>query len=227
VSSELQSSTHLEKTPDGANTPPDSAKQGPKGGQIIMSNRPASTVVVFHSGYGHTQRMAEAVAEGAGGVLYAIDADGNLSEEGWSALDAADAIVFGSPTYMGGPSWQFKKFADTSSKAWFTDKWRDKIFGGFTNSASLNGDKLNTLEYFVLLAGQHGGLWVSLGMKPANVKASKRDDLNRMGSYIAPMAQCDADAAPSEMSAGDLDTARAYGGRVAQVAQRLAQTQPA
>jgi NAD(P)H dehydrogenase (quinone) len=102
-----------------------------------MSNRSHSTVVIYHSGYGHTQRMAEAVAEGAGGVLYAINAEGNISDEGWAALDAADAIIFGSPTYMGGPSWQFKKFADTSSKAWFTSKWQDKVFGGFTNSASL------------------------------------------------------------------------------------------
>jgi len=186
-----------------------------------MSNRTASTIVVYHSGYGHTQRMAQAVAEGAGASLYPIDAHGDLTEDAWAALDTADAIIFGSPTYMGGPSWQFKKFADTSSKAWFANKWQDKVFGGFTNSASLNGDKLNTLEYFVLLAGQHGGLWVSLGVKPANVKASKRDDPNRMGSYIAPMAQSDADAAPGEMSVGDLQTARAYGERVASIAQRF------
>jgi multimeric flavodoxin WrbA len=180
------------------------------------------TVVVYHSGYGHTHRVAEAVTEGAGGTMFAIDADGNLPDVGWAALDAADAIIFGSPTYMGGPSWQFKKFADASSKPWFADKWRDKVFGGFTNSASINGDKLNTLQYFVLLAGQHGGLWVSLAIKPANVKASKRDDPNRMGSYIAPMAQCDADAPPSDMSEGDLETARLYGERVAHTARRLA-----
>jgi NAD(P)H dehydrogenase (quinone) len=185
-------------------------------------NPTPSTVVVYHSGYGHTQRMAEAVAEGARAALHAIDAEGNLSDEGWAALDAADAIIFGSPTYMGGPSWQFKKFADASSKPWFSDKWRDKVFGGFTNSASLNGDKLNTLQYFVLLAGQHGGVWVSLGVKPANVKASQRDDANRMGSYIGPMGQSDANAAPSEMSSGDLETARAYGQRVAKTAERFA-----
>jgi NAD(P)H dehydrogenase (quinone) len=91
----------------------------------------------------------------------------------------------------------------------------------------LNGDKLNTLEYFVLLSGQHGGLWVSLALKPANGKASKRDDVNRMGSYIAPMAQCDADAAPGEMSTGDLETARLYGTRVTQVARRLVASQAA
>lgn len=186
-----------------------------------MTSDSSRTVIVYHSGYGHTQRMAEAVAEGAGGTLVAIDAEGNVPEAGWDALASADAIIFGSPTYMGGPSWQFKKFADASSKPWFADVWKDKVFGGFTNSASINGDKLNTLQYFVLLAGQHGGLWVSLAVKPANVKASKRDDPNRMGSYIAPMAQCDADAAPEEMSAGDLETGRLYGARVAGFAARL------
>lgn len=180
-----------------------------------------TTAVVYHSGYGHTKRLAEAVAEGAAASLIAIDAEGNIPEDGWETLDAADAIIFGSPTYMGGPSWQFKKFADTSSKPWFEEKWKNKIFGGFTNSASINGDKLNTLQYFVLLAGQHGGLWVSLAIKPANAKASKRDDPNRMGSYIAPMAQSDADAAPSEMSPGDLETASLYGARVAGIANQF------
>ncbi|AAK89238.1 flavodoxin family protein [Agrobacterium fabrum] len=191
----------------------------------MTTNSSSNTVVVYHSGYGHTHRMAEAVAEGAEATLHAIDAEGNLSEDGWAALDAADAIIFGTPTYMGGPSWQFKKFADASSKPWFSAKWQDKVFGGFTNSASLNGDKLNTLQYLVLLAGQHGGLWVSLGIKPSNLKSSVRNDANRMGSYIAPMAQSDADAAPEEMSVGDLETARLYGARVANVARQHKSTE--
>jgi len=184
---------------------------------------PVRTVIVYHSGYGHTSRMATAVAEGAGAgaVLVPIDPEGNISDDAWKALTDADAIVFGSPTYMGGPSWQFKKFADASSKPWFEGAWQNKIFGGFTNSASMNGDKLNTLEYFVLLSGQHAGIWVGLDIKPANVKASKRDDLNRMGSYIAPMAQTPADASPEEMTPGDLETARLYGVRVAMIAAQF------
>lgn len=183
-------------------------------------SKPIRTVIVYHSGYGHTVRMAAAVAEGAGtdSVLVAIDPEGNIPDDAWQILADADAIVFGSPTYMGGPSWQFKKFADASSKPWFEGAWQNKIFGGFTNSASINGDKLNTLEYFFLLSGQHAGIWVGLDIKPANVKASKRDDLNRMGSYIAPMAQTPADASPEEMSSGDLETARLYGARVALIA---------
>ena len=93
-------------------------------------------VIVFHSGYGHTAKVAQAVAEGSGGSLLAIDAEGNLPAGGWEQLAAAKAIVFGSPTYMGSVSWQFKKFADASSKPWFTQAWKDKIAAGFTNSAT-------------------------------------------------------------------------------------------
>ena len=185
---------------------------------MTKSNSPIRAAVVYHSGYGHTKRMAIAVAEGADAELVPIDAEGNIAEDAWDTLANADAILFGSPTYMGGPSWQFKKFADASSKIWFEGGWQNKVFGGFTNSASINGDKLNTLEYFVLLSGQHGGIWVGLNIKPANMKASQRDDLNRMGAYIGPMAQTPADASPGEMSAGDLETARLYGTRVAMIA---------
>jgi multimeric flavodoxin WrbA len=178
-------------------------------------------VVVFYSGYGHTKRVADAVAEGARASLLQIDADGNLSDQAWVDIEAAHYIIVGSPTYMGGPSWQFKKFADASSKPWFADRWKDKVFGGFTNSASVNGDKLATLQYFTLLAAQHRGIWVGMGMKSSNLKASGRDDINRMGSFLGPMAQTPADATPEEMSPGDLDTARLYGARVAGIAARL------
>ena len=100
----------------------------------------SNILVVYHSGYGHTKRVAQAVAEGARAELIAIDAEGGVPEEAWEQLAEADAIILGTPTYMGGPSWQFKRFADASSKAWGTQQWRDKLFAGFTNSASMNGD---------------------------------------------------------------------------------------
>ena len=84
-------------------------------------------VIVYHSGYGHTKKVAEAVAQGSGGELLAIDAEGNLPEGGWDKLNAAQAIVFGTPTYMGSVSWQFKKFADASSKPWYTQAWTGPI----------------------------------------------------------------------------------------------------
>lgn len=177
--------------------------------------------VVFHSGYGHTLRMAQAVAEGADAELVAIDADGNLPEGGWDTLGAADAIIMGSPTYMGSVSWQFKKFADASSKPWYTQAWKDKLFAGFTNSAALNGDKLSTLTYLFTLAMQHGGLWISQGVMPSNAKAAQRNDANFLGSYSGAMAQSPSDAGANEMLPGDLATARVFGKRVLDVAARF------
>jgi NAD(P)H dehydrogenase (quinone) len=176
--------------------------------------------VVFQSGYGHTLRMAQSVAEGAGAELIAIDADGNLPEGGWEQLAAADAIVFGSPTYMGSVSWQFKKFADASSKPWFGQAWKDKVFAGFTNSATMNGDKLSTLHYMFTLAMQHSGVWVGTGLMPSNAKAATRNDINYVGSFSGAMAQSPSDSSPAEMLPGDLETAKKFGERVAAAAAR-------
>ena len=180
----------------------------------------SKTVVVYHSGYGHTQRVAQVVAEGANAQLVVIDADGNVSEADWQTLDNAKAIIFGSPTYMGNVSWQFKKFADASSKRWFTRAWQDKFFGGFTVSASLNGDKGMTLAYMQTLASQHGGLWVSLGLAPANASASTRNDVNNLGGSVGLLVQAPSDAGADKIPQGDLDTARSYGQRVSAIAAK-------
>jgi multimeric flavodoxin WrbA len=181
----------------------------------------SKTAVVYFSGYGHTQKVAEAVAEGAGAALVQIDAEGNLSEAQWAELSAADAIVFGAPTYMGNAPWQFKKFADASSKIWFTRGWQDKVFGGFVNSASLNGDKQVTLQWLQTLASQHGGIWVSLGLPPANALASTRQDVNNLGASVGVLVQSPSDAGADAIPAGDLETAKLYGARVAAVATKL------
>ena len=177
----------------------------------------AKVTVVYHSGYGHTKRMAEAVAEGAGATLTVIDAEGNLTESGWDALNVADAIIMGSPTYMGSVSWQFKKFADASSKQWFSQQWKDKVFAGFTNSATVNGDKHSTLHYLITIAMQHSGIWVGTGMMPSNAKAAQRNDINYLGSFGGAIAQSPSDSSPEEMLSGDLETAKLFGKRVAAV----------
>lgn len=181
----------------------------------------SKVAVVFHSGYGHTQRLAQAVAEGAGAELVAIDAEGNLPEGGWETLAAADAIILGSPTYMGTVSWQFKKFADASSKPWYSQVWKDKVMAGFTNSATMNGDKHSTLHYLFTLAMQHGGIWVGTGMMPSNAKAAQRNDINYVGSSAGAMATTPSDASVDEMLPGDLETAKQFGQRVAAVAAKF------
>lgn len=174
--------------------------------------------IVYTSGFGHTARQAEAVCTGAGtdARLWKLTDDGILPTEGWDALDAAQAILFGSPTYMGGPSWQMKRFADETSKRWMASAWMGKLMGGFTNSASTNGDKAMTMLWFATLAAQHGGLWVSLGQMPANTLASTQSDMNWAGGSLGPLATSAADASPDQgPTPGDLASARAYGARVA------------
>ncbi|MFM0043042.1 MULTISPECIES: flavodoxin family protein [Paraburkholderia] len=182
--------------------------------------------IVFFSGYGHTTKQAEAVQAGAASVgdarLYQIDKNGDLPDGTFDEIGRADAIIYGSPTYMGGPAWQFKKFADASSKPWFSLAWKDKVAAGFTNSASVNGDKFVTIEYFWTLSQQHGQVWVGTGLLPANSKASGPSDVNWTAGFTGALAVSPADASPDEAPrSGDLETARLLGERVAQLAARL------
>jgi NAD(P)H dehydrogenase (quinone) len=187
-------------------------------------------IIVYHSGYGHTKRVAQAVLAGAtdAGAEAKLLPVGDIDDDAWAELDAADAIVFGAPTYMGGPSADFKKFADASSKPWLTQKWKDKIAAGFTNSAHMNGDKFLTISYFVTLAMQHGMIWTGAGMMPSNTKAATRNDLNFVGGFTGLLTQSPADASPEEAPPpGDLETARAFGARIAAVTARWTAAQAA
>ncbi len=188
-------------------------------------------VVVYHSTYGHTKLQAEAVLRGASGVD-GIDASIMTAEEATSKiddLDNADAIIFGTATYMGNIAAGMKQFMEASVKKWFASAWKDKIAGGFTNSSSFSGDKLNTLQGLNVFAMQHGMIWVSLGRFPSqndmdamnSIEGPGPDTHNRVGSFIGPMAasfQVDPPDAPSK---GDIETAELYGKRVAEITRQF------
>lgn len=186
-----------------------------------MSNN-ANIAIVFHSGFGHTRRQAEAVREGAAAIagatakLYAVD---ELTDAGWAELDAADALIFGAPTYMGSASAKFKEFMDASSKRWFTQAWKNKIAGGFTTSASQSGDKLNTLIQLMVFANQQAMIWVGVGLMPGNNNSKGSvNDLNRLGSFSGAMAQANSDQGAEAMLESDLKTASHLGARIAETA---------
>ena len=184
----------------------------------------AKVAIIFHSGYGHTKAQAEAVARGAAGVsgasvsLIPVEEYAARSAE----LDAADAIIFGAPTYMGSASAPFKAFMDASSKVWGAQGWKDKLAAGFTCSASQNGDKLLTLQQMWIFAMQHSMIWVGLGLMAGN-NSSKGStaDLNRLGAFSGAMAQANADQGADAMLESDFKTAEHLGKRVAEQAVRL------
>ena len=166
----------------------------------------ATVSIVFFSASGHTAKLAEAVGKGVASVagvktnLIAISGDditkGRYKNENvMAALDASDAIIFGSPTFMGGPAAQFKAFADATVERWSGQKWRDKLAAGFTVSGTPSGDKFSTLQYFQTLAMQHGMIWVGLGELPA-----QPNGINRLGSWIGVMAESDEESRRSHVS---------------------------
>jgi multimeric flavodoxin WrbA len=179
--------------------------------------------VVYHSGYGHTAKVAESVRQGVqeGGaevlMVKVEDVDGH-----WDDLARADGILFGAPTYMGSASAPFKEFMDKTSEQWFEFKWKDKLAGGFTNSGSQSGDKSATLFQFATLAAQHGMVWVSLGMMPGNNSTQgSEQDLNRLGFFLGLGTQANTDEGPEETPpASDLETARLFGVRFAEACAR-------
>ena len=189
-------------------------------------------VVVYHSGFGHTKLQAEAVHKGAASVegVDAVILTTEKAIEKMDDLDSADAIIFGCPTYMGNISAEMKRFLEEAVKKWFTQSWKDKIAGAFTNSSSFSGDKLNTLFGLVVNAMQHGMIFVGTGMFPSandpdamnKIEGPGPDAHNRVGSFIGPMSasfQVDPPTAPAK---GDIETAEAYGERIASIALQFA-----
>lgn len=182
-------------------------------------------VVVYHSGYGHTEVQAKAVARGAekveGTEVQLFNSED--AQQNWDALNAADAIIFGSPTYMGSASAQFKAFMDASSGIWYNRGWKDKVAAGFTTSASQSGDKLNTIVQLAIFAAQHGMIWVGNDLLPGNNSSSGSvNDLNRLGGSLGALAQANSDQGPDVAPLqSDLLTAEHLGERVASITKKL------
>ncbi|MFJ2768268.1 flavodoxin family protein [Streptomyces sp. NPDC087300] len=178
--------------------------------------------IAHHSGFGHTAVLAEAVRAGAadaGATVHLINV-GEITEAEWELLDAADAIVFGSPTYMGTASGAFHVFAEATSKRWAGRDWQDKLAAGFTNSGSKSGDKLHTLQYFQTLAAQHGMHWVNLGLLPGwSSTTGSENDLNRLGFFSGAAAQTNSDEGPEGVHKADVATAEHLGRRVTEAAR--------
>ncbi|EHB53489.1 flavodoxin/nitric oxide synthase [Mycolicibacterium rhodesiae JS60] len=181
-------------------------------------------VVAYHSGFGHTAALAHAVARGAettGATVHLIAVDA-VGDEDWAELDAADAIIFGCPTYMGNVSAGFQSFAERTGRRCMEGTWRDKVAAGFTNSGSKAGDKLQTLSALTVFAAQHHMHWVNLGLPPGwNTSGASEFELNRLGFWLGAAASTDVDADASAVHDADLRTCEHLGQRVATVAGQL------
>jgi NAD(P)H dehydrogenase (quinone) len=193
-----------------------------------------NVAIIFSSGRGHTRTVAEHIKRGADAFpetrtdLIEVTSK-QLGEDGrWHDADimnrlaAADAIVFGSPTYMGSAHGLFKLFLETGITPWLDQVWKDKIAAGFTNSGSRSGDKLIALEQMAVFAGQMSMVWIGVGDQPGgNYSASRFTDVNVNGSWLGLMTQSIADGTPETAPhPGDLLTAERFGRRIARTTAR-------
>ncbi len=172
-----------------------------------------SIAVIFHSNYGHTKRVAEAIVQGAHQQLPEAQAKAvDIYDIDWDYLDQADLLVFGSAVYMGSVTAEFKTFMDETSKRWYNRKWEGEWAAAFANSGGLSGDKLAVLQQISLYAMQHGMNWIGLPLMPTGHEAH---DLNRLSSFLGLMTQS-LDGPPEETPGkGDIDTAIWFGDHLA------------
>lgn len=131
----------------------------------------AKVLVVYYSTYGHTHRMAEAVAEGAKSVagtevrlrrvpeleearkalssqefyVKAQEAQSDIPEAAHDDLRWADSIAWGMPTRYGNMPAQVKQFIDTTGALWQEGALEDKAAGIFTSTATIHGGQESTI----------------------------------------------------------------------------------
>ena len=184
--------------------------------------------VVYYSNYkGATEQLAKAIVRGAESVA---DTDVKMIrveevDENWQRLHDSDAIIFGTPTYIGSVAAKFKEFIEKlAGEVWLKRMWLNKIAGGFTVSAGRSGDKLNCLQQLVIFASQMGMIWVPVRVIGGNYSTQgSENDLNRMAGYIGVMAQANIDE-PVELAPppSDIETAEMHGHHLAHVARQYA-----
>jgi multimeric flavodoxin WrbA len=179
-------------------------------------------IIVYHSAAGHTNLVAQHIAKGAlqeinNVLLISVQEATDRLEE----FEDADTIVFGSPTYFGNVSAEFKKFMDSTGGIWFNQVWKGKLAAGFTNSSTRSGDKLHTLISLSLFAAQHGMLWIPLGIMPQYDETGRQlEEPNGLAAYLGLMTQSN-NARNTFNPPADLRTAELFGQGIGKITYQL------
>ncbi|WP_120996059.1 NAD(P)H:quinone oxidoreductase [Stutzerimonas urumqiensis] len=124
----------------------------------------AKVLVLYYSSYGHIEKMAEAVAEGARRTGATVDikrvpetVPEEIARNAHFKLDQAapiaqvadleqyDAIVIGTGTRFGRISSQMAAFLDQAGGLWARGALNGKVGGAFTSTASQHGGQETTL----------------------------------------------------------------------------------
>lgn len=143
-------------------------------------------LIVYYSMFGHTHKMAEAVAEGVREVPGAIAELRRVPEtlpehvlQKMGALEIqktfahvpiceveelaeADAIIFGTPTRFGNMCGQMRQFLDATGKLWAQGALVGKVGSVFVSSNTQHGGQESTILTFIVTLLHHGMIVVGL-----------------------------------------------------------------
>src|SRR4051812_20242089 len=194
-------------------------------------------LVLYYSSYGHIEKMAQAIADGAKKVSGAtvvvkrvpepVPAD--VAKQSHFKLDQAapiakvdelgdyDAIIFGTPTRYGNMAAQMKTFIDQTGGLWMKGALVGKVGSVFASSASQHGGQETTITSFHTVLFHHG--MVVVGLPYACQAQMGVDEIKGGSPYGATtIAGGDGSRQPSEQ---ELGMARFQGEHVAKIAAKL------
>lgn len=197
----------------------------------------AKVLVLYHSAYGHVERMAGAVAEGVRSVKgtevtvkrvpelmpeeLARKAGMKLDQKAPVAsveeLPHYDAIIFGTPTRFGNMTAQMRNFLDQTGPLWVKGALVGKVGSVFASTGTQHGGQETTITSFHSTLLHQGMIIVGLPYSFAGL--TRMDEISGGGPYGATtLASADGSRQPSE---NELAGARYQGRHVAEIAARL------
>lgn len=198
-------------------------------------------LIVYYSMYGHINRMAEAIAEGAKTVkgaevvvrrvpetlppevlvkMGAVEAQKKFENVPVATVDelaSADAVIFGTPTRFGNMCGQMRQFLDATGGLWAKGALVGKVGSVFTSSATQHGGQESTLLSFHITLLHQGFVVVGL---PYSFQGQMRNDEITGGSPYgaSTIAGTQGERTPTE---NELQAARFQGAHVAAIASKL------
>ena len=197
----------------------------------------SKVLVLYYSAYGHIEKMAEAVAEGARAVpgtqvtikrVPELVPDDVAKKSGLKLDQRApiakpdelgdyDAVIFGTPTRFGNMCAQMRNFLDQTGGLWMKGALVGKVGSVFASTATQHGGQETTITSFhtTLL---HQGM-IIVGLPYAFAGLMNMDEISGGSPYGAStLSKSDGSRQPS---ANELDGARYQGRHVAQITAKL------
>ncbi|MDQ7000235.1 MAG: NAD(P)H-dependent oxidoreductase [Mariprofundus sp.] len=175
-------------------------------------------LIAYHSDYGNTKKMAEAIAAGMRAGQADVSIDLHTAEEtSLQDLLIADMIVFGTPVHMGSMAWQMKQLIDRAAKLWMEGTLEGKVGGVFATGGGFGGAGGGVEQTMIALHSnflEHGMLVIGF---PKSMPGYADGGLQwgpygRSGNH---------EGMPDTVPDAALTAARSYGSHLIEVARKI------